>query len=304
MEDIERIQSRLDNMRTVEPILDALQTISIGNWQLALRQQGRLREYRDRLHAVLSALTPHLMSSRRKGGLLRHRQWFAMTDTTPDRRIAVLIVGSERGLCGSFNAALMARAGDHVRALRQDNCQVELLALGARLVRLIRRREWELAWSGPLSVTSLPPFSIAWELSRCWLADYEAHRLDAVDLVYNAYHKPGVYAPAVVRLLPPKLPPVVSEPAWPPPIVETDPLRLYARAIEQWAALHLYQVLLESAASEHSTRFQLMEAATQNAERLIAELTELVQSARKQAITQEMQELAVGAGLIGPVTDR
>jgi F-type H+-transporting ATPase subunit gamma len=86
---------------------------------------------------------------------------------------------------------------------------------------------------------------------------------------------------------------------WPPPIVETDPLSLYAAVVEQWAAVQLYEVLLDGAAAEHSTRFQLMEAATQNTDRLIDELTLTIQTARRQEITQEMAELAAGAGLIG-----
>ncbi len=64
--------------------------------------------------------------------------------------------------------------------------------------------------------------------------------------------------------------------------------------------MRLYGLLLDSAAAEHSTRYQLMESATQNAERLISELTRVVQTGRQKEITQEMQELAAGAGLIGP----
>ena len=90
---------------------------------------------------------------------------------------------------------------------------------------------------------------------------------------------------------------------WPPPIIETDPLGLYARLIEQWTSASLHGLLLESAAAEHSARFQLLEGATQNAERLIAELTLVVQTARQQAITREMQELATGAGLVGTRPD-
>jgi len=291
MEDIERVQARLANIRTVEPILDALRTISIGSWQMALRQQGRLHDYDARLRAVLPALIPHLSTSRQKR--------LPVVSTAP-QRIAALMIGSERGLCGRFNAVLVEAARDYLHARAQEGCQVELLALGTRLVRLIRRRGWALAWSGPLSVTPLPSFTTARELCGRWWAAYEAGRLDAVDLVYNAYRKAGVHAPTVTRLLPPELPDVPEREVWPPPIVETDPLRLYRRAIAQQVSVHLYRVLLESAAAEHSTRFQLMESATQNAQRLIAELSQLVQSARRQAITREMQELAAGAGLLGP----
>ncbi|MDY7039779.1 MAG: F0F1 ATP synthase subunit gamma, partial [Chloroflexota bacterium] len=65
----------------------------------------------------------------------------------------------------------------------------------------------------------------------------------------------------------------------------------------------LYTLLLESAAAEHSARFQLLEGATQNAKQIIAELTLAIQAARQQAITREMQELAAGAGLVGTAPD-
>jgi F-type H+-transporting ATPase subunit gamma len=148
------------------------------------------------------------------------------------------------------------------------------------------------------------------------LARYEAHELDAVDLVHNAYRGMGRYKPTVMRLFPPQLP-VESEPVvkrrfglgrftraqgrpWPPIIIETDPLSLYVHIVQRWAVASLYDLLLDSAAAEHSVRFQLLETATQNTERLIEELTLMVQTAQQQEITREVQELAAGAGMIGP----
>jgi len=151
-------------------------------------------------------------------------------------------------------------------------------------------------------VTTLPPFRTAFDLTRRWLERYEAHDLDAVDIVYNGYHSLGRYDPTVVRVIPPQLSQNETGSqgeCWPPLIVETDPLSLYVRIVEQQVALNLYGALLDSAAAEHSTRYQLMEAATQSTERLIAELTLVIQTARQAEITQEMQELAAGAGLIG-----
>lgn len=287
MEDLTRIKTRLANVRSIEPILEALRTISIGVWQMALRQRGWLREYEGYLGALLSALLPTPPALR----YLRPPNFRASP-----QRFVVLVVGSERGLCGGFNHTLVAA----VEAYMQGDKPIELWALGSRLVRLLRRHAREPAWSGSLPTGAPPPFAIAWELSHLWLADYETHRLDAVDLIYNAYRGPGTYVPQVLHLLPPEPPPVAPHEVWPPPIVETEPLHILARVLEQWVALSLYRVLLESAASEHSARFQLMESATQNAERLVEELILAFQAARQHTVTREMQELAVGAGLIGP----
>jgi len=120
-----------------------------------------------------------------------------------------------------------------------------------------------------------------------------------VDVVHNTYRGIGQYDPVIAQLIPPQLPPGSSAELWPPPIIETDPLRLLSRIVEQSIALHLYQALLESREVEHLARYQLTEAATQNIERLIDELRTANQIAARQRITREMQELAVASGLLG-----
>ena len=81
--------------------------------------------------------------------------------------------------------------------------------------------------------------------------------------------------------------------------METDPVHLYTEIVIQWTGIQLYSIMLEAAITEHAARFQLMESATQNAERLVEELTISIQSIRRQQITRELQELAIGAGLVG-----
>ena len=68
--------------------------------------------------------------------------------------------------------------------------------------------------------------------------------------------------------------------------------------IEQRIALSFYQVLLKSAAAEHSSRYSLMQDAKDNAEDIVEELNRIINTERKRKITQEMQELASGAGLL------
>lgn len=325
MEDLERVQARLENIRTVEPILSALRTISLGSWQAAQKQQASVQRYTQRLLKVLPSLLPYLPTGR--SPLSRVLSYLAasiprLPDDFPDAaqgmssvtKILTLVLGSERGLCGRFNAALVEYTQEYLQELTlraaqaQESNQVELTALGTRAARFLERAGLTLAWSSQLPSTSLPSAQMAFDLTRRWLARYEARELDAVDLIYNAYRGAGQYETQTVRLIPPPLPDIsamafnagsLSTP-WPPTIVETDPLGLYNRIVEQWTAISLYGHLLESTASEHSTRHQLMESATQNAEQLIEELNLVIQTNRRQSITREMQELAAGAGLIGP----
>ena len=289
MQNLERAETRLDNIRSVEPILSALRTISLGSWRAALRRRVLVRQYEEGLASALLAVLPLLPA----GEAATRRQ------TPTPARIVTVVVGSERGLCGRFNAAVVDRAERDLAEETTHDAPAELMTLGARVQRILTRRNDPLAWTGSLSATTLPPYSLAFDLIRCWQARYEKRELDVVDLVYNAYRGSGRYTPVVERLIPTLPASERRAPLWPPPIIETDPLSLFAGAAKKWMAAKLYDVLLSSAAAEQAARHELMEAATRNATRLIEDLTLTVQTARQQAITREMQELATGAGLIG-----
>jgi len=320
-QDLERIESRLENVRAVGPILAALRTISLGSWQMALNRLRSLEGYSGRLLTFLPVLLPHIQSAsgtplgqslsgqvpralealRRRLPVLRRTPLLELPE--PERVIA-LVIGSERGLCGRYNTALVARAEQYFAEMERREAELEVAALGSRIIRIFHRQKHPLRWSQALPVTRLPAFELAFQLTRGWLQQYEASEIDAVDVIYNAYDGPGRYSPTVFRLLPPELPsanPLTPEEArsTTPYIIETDPLRLYVRIVEQWTAINFYALLLAAAASEHSARFQLMESATQNVDRLVEELTQELQTARRQAITVEMQELASSAGLLG-----
>jgi F-type H+-transporting ATPase subunit gamma len=291
---IEEIGSRLDNIRSVEPILGAMRTISLGSWQAGLNRQARVRQYSQRLAELLPALLPHLRGS--KGGALR-RTSRSQADDTP---IEVLVIGSERGLCGAFNSSLVRYADQALAEYEREGTSFELSALGSRVKRALEREGRSLAWSRSLPMTALPSSELAYELMHNWLQRYETYELEAVDVIYNSYVNATDYRATQVRLIPPPLPPqVVESISWPPPYVDTDPVRLYTQIIRLWANTEMHRILLDSAAAEHSARYQLMEGATQNANRLIDDLTLALQAARRHAITSEMQDLAVGAGLLG-----
>ncbi len=290
MENLEQAQARLGHIRTVEPIVSALRTISLGSWQEALGQRDAIQTYAQRLTDLLPLLIPHLPPAPEAQPGAKHTR-------KPPSRVALLVIGSERGLVGAFNTAVVEHAQRHANGLNTNDVEVSWMALGSRPQHLIQQ---PLDWSAALPIARPPSLDLALDLTQDWLGRYERRELDGVEVLYNAYRGMAQYEPTVTRVIPPDLPPTAeaSASAWPPPIIETDPLSLYAEVIQQWATITLYHMLLDSAAAEHSTRYQMMESAAENAQELIDELTLVIQAARRQQITREMQELAVGAGLI------
>jgi F-type H+-transporting ATPase subunit gamma len=291
-ENIERAQTRLSNIRSVQPLLGALRTISLGSWQSALKRQQNMKIYRHQFSVMLASLAPQLAEEQRKriGGL----DWTAGGE---GHRVAIMI-GSERGLVGRFNSAIIDHTQQYLERYQQAGVDIKLWVLGSRPRRILERRQQKVDWFQPLTTTALPSYEQAFSVVRRCMMLYEAGEIDVVEILFNAYRSAGSYRPATIRLIPPQIKFDETQTGTIyPPIIETNPFQLYIRIVEQLVAIGFYERLLESTASEHSSRFQLMEDATRNADRLVEEVTMNIQQATKQAITQEMQELAAGAGL-------
>jgi F-type H+-transporting ATPase subunit gamma len=311
---LQKATSRLKNIRKVQPILAALRTISLGSWQMARNRRAGLTTYIAQLLDLLAVVVPHVVDDTRRARFVRlarsDRGTREPKEGERQMSVVALVVGSERGLCGRYNKAILERLDAYVADLAPE-WRLTLHAMGSKLIRELTSAGYEVSWTRGTSITALPSYDLAYSLVRDWLRRYEAYELDAVDVVYNGDQGAGKYTAAVMRLIPPELPSPSTTSyesgsadlrrarpkEW--VIVETDAIGLYVRIVEQWTATALYRLLLEAAATEHSARYQLMESATQNAEDLIDELMLTVQSARRQAITRQVQELAIGAGLLG-----
>ncbi len=305
MADLEQIRGRLTNIRTVQPILGALRTISLGSWQAALSRRSSLRRY----VAHLQSLVPLFVAAIEEGGMGKGLDTHGnrgLGDSSELRAHVLLAVGSERGLCGRFNQEVAEQVGAYLEQQRSRGGRVELMVLGSRLSRVLKRRGLTAVWEAALPTSALPPFSLARTLTRQWLERYEAFSLDAVAIVSNTYRGVGRYETVTRQIIPLDMDLATedAEPEWTAEtsamlvIIETDPWSLYTRVVEQLLMVRCYSYLLESATAEHATRYQLMEGAAQNADHLMDDLTSELQALRRQAITREMQELAVGAGLL------
>ena len=293
----DRVQARVDNISTVKPILEALRTISLGSWQSALKKRQSVNAFAGNYLEILEMVAPFVKSSIKPRSKKDRKP---KTKNDPNR--ILVMVGSERGLCGSYNQQLLTALKKEIPDPSTNT--PSLWILGTRLVRIVKRAGYPVAWWQSLSSTSLPAYAALHELSRQWLSAYEVYQLDEVFLLSHHYQNASHSEVKKERLLPYSFddnesPSQDVSESWPPPILETDPLKIYLKVVEQMGTMRFYSLLLEATAVEHSTRYQLMEEASQNAGRMIDEMTEILQMYRRESITREMQELASGAGLLG-----
>lgn len=291
----ERAQSRLDNIQSIDPLLSALRTLSMGAWQMALHKLAKIQSYEKNYSHFLAEILPHISDKRFKS--------FEKKKSPTISSAIILIIGSERGLCGKFNQILALNALAWIK--EQNFPSYQVWAMGNRLIRELERMEVDISWSNPLPASDVPTYQDAYSYTQNWLTQFESYNFNQLFLLHNQIKAGSNYQFGTLKLLPYELNTTETEreteqPAnlWPPAIIESEPDEIYHQIIEQRIALSFYQVLLKSAAAEHSSRYSLMQDAKDNAEDIVEELNRIINTERKRKITQEMQELASGAGLL------
>jgi len=282
MEDIERIKDRLDNIESIRPIVSALKTIAASAWRMALKRLEAAQSYVHQVEELISVVTPHLPSPPSLGG-----------EVGGAPSAGVVVITSERGLCGGFNVSVLEAAEDFIAAQREGGKEVKLIVLGRRGRMHFSRQGEEIFFFRSMPVAKVASFAEIEEVGRKLLEWHKDGTLDEVHVVYNAYGAQGKSVPLAKWLLPPLIPPGRRE-GWPKIIIETEPEELFRHLVDELALVRFYAIVLESTAGEQAARFRAMESAADNAQKLIEELTLLYHGARQHAITMEMLDLATG----------
>lgn len=288
----ERAKSRLENIKAIEPLLAALRTISMGTWQAALKRIEKISDYEEALFDVLIEILPKVNITQRVTSKSNRP---SVTDTV------ILLIGTERGLCGKFNKNLIEKSMNWIKS--QHLTSYQIWALGQRMIKDLERLHIEISWQKSLVSGGLLDFKDALSLTNDFLGKYESFAFNQLVIMFNQSKKGNRTEFRNLTLLPYEFHIPLSqdhgkEVIWLPSIIETPSEDIYHQIIQHSLAANLYRVLLQSAAAEHSTRFNMMEDAKDNADDIMMDLNQVINTERKKKITRGMQELATGSGLL------
>jgi F-type H+-transporting ATPase subunit gamma len=226
--------------------------------------------------------------------------------TEPARatRAAVLIMTSDRGFCGGFNASVLREAQGLTALLAEHGIEAVRYVSGRKGIVWHRFRELPMAtdWSG---FSDTPAHANASEITEALLAAFAQPAseggVDEIHLVYTEFISMLTQRPVIRRLLPLEITEAEEErPAGPVAIYEFEPSpELVLDALLPWyVESRIYHALLDSAAAEIAARRRAMKSATDNANDLLEALTREANKARQAEITQEISEIVGGANAL------
>jgi len=208
------------------------------------------------------------------------------------RRAGIVVITSNRGLCGAFNANLIKEGRRRLHDFEGQGAQVDLHLVGRKGVNFFRFAK-RAAASTRIDIGDKPTVLHAAEVVDPLVAAFEAGRLDAVEVVFAKFNS-AVSTPATtLRLLPVTPPPARSSATF--FILKPSAEAILERLLPLYVRNQVYRALVETAAAEHGARRTAMKNATDSAGDMIDLLKRTYNRARQAQITQEIAEIVGGA---------
>jgi F-type H+-transporting ATPase subunit gamma len=279
MPDIRKVRRRIRGIQNIAKITRAMEMIAASKMRKAQERGLAGRPYEDKIRQVIADLSA-LPGMELQHPLLQHR---------PPKKITVVHITPDRGLCGGLNANLNRHLASFILA---QKVPVRVVAVGRKGRDFAARYSCEMC----AEFTQLgdhPAFLDTLPISHIVIEDYTNGLIDMVYLSYTRFVSTMVQRPVMERLLPME-PAVIPKAENVDYIYEPGAEAVLGGLLPRFVEMEVYHAILESIASEQSARMVAMKNATDSAQELIGDLTLLYNKARQEAITKELLDITGG----------
>ncbi len=289
MAGLQDIRRRIRSVKNTQQVTKAMKMISAVKLRKSQERLVAMRPYAGRLRDVVGRVVSRIAGSTEivPGPVAQ-----AFLAPREEKSLRLVVVASDKGLCGGFNAYVLKAAQAFLDENRGDI--VHLDVVGKRAADWARKRRMQ----ADAEHVALPTGSlarVAQEIAAGAAAQYAAGTIDALYVVYNYFHSPVSQVPKVVRLFPMEVDPVGEGPSEVAHLLEPDPNAVLEALLPRFVETELLRCLQESSASEHGARMAAMDKASTNAGEMIAKLTLNMNKIRQASITNQIIEIVSGA---------
>jgi F-type H+-transporting ATPase subunit gamma len=279
MPDIRKVRRRIRGVRNISKITRAMEMIAASKMRKAQERGLQGRPYSQKIEQVIADLAA-LPDIGLRHPLLQRR---------PVKKVAVVHITPDRGLCGGLNANLNRRLAGFI--LEQE-VKVEVIAVGRKGRDAAARFACELS-AEFTGIGDQPRFLDILPISRIVIDEYTGGKIDEVYISYANFVSTMVQKPAMKQLLPVQ-PAVIPQAQNVDYIYEPGAGVVLDGLLPRFVEMEIYHAILEAIASEQSARMVAMRNATDSANELIGDLTLLYNKARQEAITRDLLDITGG----------
>ncbi|BDB43822.1 MULTISPECIES: F0F1 ATP synthase subunit gamma [Mycobacterium] len=301
---LRELRGRIRSAGSIKKITKAQELIATSRIGKAQARLESARPYAFQITAMLTTLSAE--------AALDHP---LLVERPNPKRAGVLVVSSDRGLCGAYNSSIFRRSEELFSLLREEGKEPILYTVGRKAQNYYTFRNWDIqqSWTG---FSEQPKYENAAEIGATLVdafmagtgddeSDHQSDDSDGVQgvdelhILYSEF-KSMMSQTAVAHRIAPMLVEYVEEDTGPHTLYsfEPDATTLFDELLPRYLTTRVYAALLESAASELASRQRAMKSATDNADDLIKDLTLQANRERQAQITQEISEIVGGANAL------
>jgi F-type H+-transporting ATPase subunit gamma len=302
---LRELRGRIRSAGSIKKITKAQEMIATSRIGKAQARLESARPYAFQITAMLTTLSSE--------AALDHP---LLVERPEPKRAGVLVVSSDRGLCGAYNSSIFRRSEELFSLLREEGKTPVLYTVGRKAQNYYKFRNWDIteSWTG---FSEQPKYENAAEIGSTLVEAFmkgagddenesdSDQGVDELHIVYSEF-KSMMSQTAVAHRIAPLLVEYVEEESELHTLYsfEPDATTLFDALLPRYLTTRVYAALLESAASELASRQRAMKSATDNADDLIKELTLMANRERQAQITQEISEIVGGANALADAAAR
>lgn len=286
MANLKEVRNRIASVASTMQITSAMKMVSASKLRRAQNTIVSLRPYSELFTEVLGKVM-------HKDGDLSDSEYGEREETN---KILILVLTSNKGLCGGFNSNIIKATQNRIKELRSDdpNIEIEIFSFGKKSSDFFGRREPK-PYSVNDEIWDDPNFEAISELSNLLMQEFKSGRFDRIEIVYNQFRNSATQVITNEVILPIQKIEQEEEFIIDNVIFEPTFEEVKDNILPQSIRTQVYKCFVDSFASEHGARMTAMHVATDNAENLLRELKLSYNKARQAAITNEIIEISSGA---------
>jgi F-type H+-transporting ATPase subunit gamma len=288
MANLKEVRNRIVSVNSTQQITKAMKMVAAAKLRRAQDAISQMRPYAQKLNDMLGTVSAGAESAADS----------PYQQARPVQNVLLILVTSDRGLCGAFNTNVAKAAIARINEQYADQARrgaVQVMAIGKKGAEAMVRRGFKVN-TNHVGVFSSLSFSTVREAAEEAMDQFVKGQYDVVEVIYNEFRNVATQIIRTQQLLP-----IVATPA--PEgvtsqvnyIFEPGEEQIITELIPKTLKIQLYKAVLESNASEHGARMTAMDKATENAGELIKELKLIYNRTRQAAITKEILEIVGGA---------
>ncbi len=285
MPSLKDLKNRISSVKNTRKITKAMQMVAAAKLRRAQESAVAARPYAERMTSVMAGLAGSVGQSATAPRLL--------AGTGSDKVHLLVVMTSERGLCGGFNSTIARLARAHAQALIAAGKTVKILTVGKK-GREQLKRDLSAHFIGHVDLSDVKRigYGNAQSIARDVLHRFDAGEFDVATLFFNRFQSVISQIPTAQQVIPAKF-----EGNAPSALYDYEPSEegILADLLPRAVATQVFTALLENGASEQGARMSAMDNATRNAGDMINRLTIQYNRSRQAAITKELIEIISGA---------